>query len=248
MKEYLKHFKEDLPDWLKRYKPGDNVTFDMIMSSRIGYYPGSYLDGNLVAVANTSHCVHSFLYVDYMLDKERLCNELDRNSFRGYHSIGRIEWTEHDIMPEGQHPIIVNYRPRNPLRNFMHGNERTPYCFTEILERSAEYGDDWGAKRFAVTFLYADGIATYYQLFVKKYAKAQWRLLLQDHGFGGNYDKFGKGGLLDAIITQYNTRPEFVICAQNTSLWDGYKRVPGLKQTSGGMHYIPRFLYQKSNI
>ena len=71
------------------------------MGGRVGYYPGSGFDGNLVAVANKAHCVHSFLYVDYLVKKEELENMMDKGSFRGYHSIGRIEWSELDIMPNG---------------------------------------------------------------------------------------------------------------------------------------------------
>lgn len=46
-----------------------------------------------------------------------------------------------------------------------------PYCFMEVYERNVDKGDNWGAKRFAVTFLFADGIASYYQLFAEGIAK-----------------------------------------------------------------------------
>ena len=42
-------------------------------------------------------------------------------------------------------------------------------------------------------------LATYYQLFVREYSKAPWLFCLQDHGWGGNYDRFGKDGILEAI-------------------------------------------------
>ena len=48
--------------------------------------------------------------------------------------------------------------------------------------------------------------ATYYQLFVREYSKAPWQFCLQDHGFGGNYNRFGKGGILDAIIRKNNCK------------------------------------------
>ena len=35
---------------------------------------------------------------------------------------------------------------------------------------------------------------------MKEYSKAPWLFLLQDHGFGCNYDCFGTGGILDEII------------------------------------------------
>lgn len=246
MINYLKQHKEAIPSWLKNYEEGMNVTFDTIMDGRVGYYPGSGFDGNLVAVANKAHCVHSFLHVDYLVKKEELINMMDEDAFNGYHSIGRIEWTEQDIMPNGQYPVTINYKPRlDPM--FYVDKSIEPYCFTEILERNADKDDEWGAERFAITFLLADGIATYFQLFVKQYVKAPWVFLLQNHGFGCNYDSFGKNGFLDAIIRESNIRPEFVICATNTPIWDGYRRVEDAKETRGGMHQNERALYKLNN-
>ena len=243
--DYLKQYQEDMPCWLKNYHSGDSVYFDMVMKGRVGYYPGSRFDGNLVAVANKAHCVHSFLYVDYLVTKEALLSEMEEYPFKGYHSIGRIDWTEQDIMPNGQYPIKVNYKQKLDPMRFV-DKSVTPYCFTEILERNEEENEEWGAERFAITFLYADGIATYYQLFTKQFEKSPWIFLLQDHGFGGNYDKFGRGGLLDAIIKESNIRPKYVICADNTQIWNGYNKVEGVNSTSGGMHNNIRFIYKRS--
>ena len=93
-------------------------------------------------------------------------------------------------MPNGSFPITVNYTPRLSPLCFV---DKTiePYGFTEVLERNADK-DEWGAERFAITLLFADGIATYFQLFVKQFVKAPWLFLLQDHGFGCNYYRFGK--------------------------------------------------------
>lgn len=67
-------------------------------------------------------------------------------------------------------------------------------------------------------FLLADGIKAYEQLFVNQYKKAPWLFLLQDHGFGGNCDMFGRGGALDRTIQKEEDKPEFVICGANTNI------------------------------
>ena len=78
--------------------------------------------------------------------------------------------------------------------------------------------------------LFADGIHAYEQLFVNQYKKAPWLFLLQDHGFGGNYDKFGRGGSLDRII-QKGVKPEFVffisscVCLQDEANRIGQPRL-----------------------
>ena len=79
-------------------------------------------------------------------------------------------------------------------------------------------------------------LATYYQLFVREYSKAPWLFCLQDHGWGGNYDRFGKGGILDAIIRKNNCKPTFVICGNNTHIWDGYEKVKDVLTISDTNH------------
>ena len=231
--------------WGCKYEKGMPVSFSDIMAGRVAYYPGSGYDGTLIKVGNRSRAVHSYLYVDYGIGKEDLIKHLaEPNSIYGYHSIGRIEWSEKDILPNGQYPLNVNKKPRTPYRGPFKSDEK-PYCFTEIMERNPDKDDDFGAKKFAVTFLFADGIATYYQLFCMEYKKAPWVFLLQDHGFGGNYDEFGEGGLLDTIIKRNGIRPQFVICASNTRIWDGYKEITELPPIYDGEHN-PRMLYRKS--
>ena len=228
---YLSKYKEAIPQWLCNYPNGGKVSFSDIMSSRVGFYPGSRFDGTLMRIGNKSHAVHSFIYVDYGVRKDDLVNNLlEPRSIYGYHSIGRIEWKEKDIMPNGQYPLNVYMRPRSaaPLIK-----DEQPYCFTEIMERDEDRGDNWGAKRFAVTFLFADGIATYYQVFCREYRKAPWLFLLKDHGFGGNYDRYGRGGLLDAIIRHNGIRPNYVLQANNTPLWNGYGLVDGVLPEQG---------------
>ena len=225
MSTYLANYKEPMPEWLRRYKSGDAVSFAEFMQGRVGYYPGSRSDGMLISVCNRAHCVHSFLYVDYGLSRAELCEMLNkRDCFKGYHSIGRVEWNERDLMPNGCYPT----NSISPERRGMVLKGEKPYCFMEVFERNAERGDDWGAERFAVTFLFADGIATYYQLFAREYQRAPWIFLLQDHGFGGNYDRFGKDGLLDRIMTTSKCWPEFVLCDKEKDVWSGYSTIEGI--------------------
>ena len=238
---------EEMPQWLKDYRPGDRISFRDFMSSRIGYYPGSGYDGCLVKTCNKAHCVHCFIQVDYGIAEHDLKVEAEEfNAFNGYHVIGRVDWREQDLAPHGQYApnFRITEREMERARSFVR-KDVDPYCFMEIYERNEDHGEDWGAERFAVTFLFADGIATYYQLFCREYRNAPWIFLLQDHGFGGNYDKFGRGGLLDRIMTVNNFWPENVLCADNTDIWEDYERV-NADPVIGGMHRNTRFLYRRN--
>ncbi len=48
--DYLSQLREEIPQWLADYRPGDRVSFSDFMSGRVGYYPSSGLDGHLVKV------------------------------------------------------------------------------------------------------------------------------------------------------------------------------------------------------
>ena len=115
--------------------------------------------------------------------------------------------------------------------------DEKPYCFTLIMERDEGQDDSRGAIHFAITFLLADCIATYYQLFVREYGKAPWIFLLQDHGLGCNYDCFGRGGILDSIIAKSGICPTFVLCGDNTRIWKGYNKVKGVLPICDGIHH-----------
>ena len=73
----------------------------------------------------------------------------------------------------------------------------------------------------------ADGIATYSAMFAGRKAPRLFGLLLQDHGWGGNYDRFGRGGLLEKIIERSQVLPDFVL-AGTDNVYDQYENVFGL--------------------
>lgn len=237
---------EEMPQWLRNFKRGDKVPFNDFMASRIGYYPGSGYDGCLVKTCNQAHCVHSFIQVDYGIVERELKLEAEKfNAFNGYHVIGRVDWNEQDLAPHGQYApnFRMTEREMEKAMSFVL-KDADPYCFMEVYERNDDKGDDWGAKRFAVTFLFADGIMTYYQLFCQRYCKAPWIFLLQDHGVGGNYAGFGHGRLMEKVMEANDCWPENVICAENTNIWNHYERV-NTAPVIGGMHHSLRFLYKR---
>ena len=100
-----------------------------------------------------------------------------------------------------------------------------PYGFIEIFGRTRDYDDSHGAARFAVLFLAADGHATYDALFCQGNGLAPPQyMVLQDHGFGGNYSPFGARGLTHRIAKACGAFPEFMLKAESTEIWRGYDR------------------------
>ena len=128
MISYLKDYREEVPAWLSDYLQGKQFSFKDIMSSRVGYYPGSGYDGTLIKVGNMSHSVHSFLYVDYLVKRKELEDHIaQKNSIRGYHPIGEVELQERDIMSNGQYPFNITKEP-------LHGKPciiRETHCYPQ---------------------------------------------------------------------------------------------------------------------
>ena len=241
MIEHLRNYKEDMPQWLADYRAGDFVPFSDFMAGRVGYYPGSGTDGSLIKVGNISQSVHCFIHADYWMERKEMERHLRLpRCVHGYHEIGRVEWTGKDILPHGEYPSL-EIAERCPDNWYDRDN---PYYFLVIYERDSNRDDSWGARRLAIAFFMTDGIATYNNIFVHEYRKAPWMMLLQDHGLGGNYDRFGRGGILDIIISRSGIRPEFVMLGPATVIWRGYDRVLGVQDVRGGMHDVYRCLYR----
>lgn len=241
--EYLSQYREEIPDWIRNYSQETKITFADVMSGRTSYYPGFGRDGSMLEAANRSHAVHSHIHLDYWNSREDDIRQVSR--IRGYHSIGHIEWKISDILPLGFYRHNARRKPMMPRGNFF-SNGRAPHYFTEILERDDAYDDSHGAQRMAVTTLCADGIDFYYQLYIRHYNKVAWLFMLQDHGLGGNYDRFGKGGILDALLGANGHFPKFTICENRhgTAIWNSYRKIEGLNPIIGGMHRNVRDLYE----
>lgn len=247
--EYLRQHGEDLPGWLARHRPGDPFPRGQFLSSRVFYYPGSGTDGHPVRLFGSTHCAHCFVYADYGVSQAELDEQLadPHERFRGYHTLDRIQLRERDLVPHGWSAHVPSHRIPSHSRHFAR-TAACPFGFLEVLERDQELDDNHGACRLAVLFLGADGIATYDALFCQGQAdSAPFAVLLQDHGFGGNFDKFGRDGLLQSIAASCQAFPPWLLVAENTDAWDGYERVPGVEGDRGGMHAMLRYLYRRRN-
>lgn len=61
---------------------------------------------------------------------------------------------------------------------------------------------------------------------------------------GSGFD--GKGGILDAIIIENNVRPQYVLCAENARIWNGYKCIiEDLPLFRNVLHCVHMRLYKK---
>jgi hypothetical protein len=239
--EFLRQgHSESMPQWLANAEPGMTFPRADFFSSRVVYYPGARFDGQAVQIFGSGRAAHCFVYVDFDYTLPELHAELnsERNGFRGYHSIARVNVAATELRETPWHP-----RRQLNYGNFARRAMANPFALLEILERNSDFGDDHGPNRLAVLFIAACGFATFDALFNQSPDYRPYAILLQDHGFGGCPDEFGAGGLLEDLSAESAKHPKFMLIGQNTTPWNGYRQIEGLPAEPGGMHAFPRRLY-----
>ena len=244
LREYMQGQREDLPVWLDQFEDGAIFPLQEFFQSRVVYYPGSGTDGHPVKVFGSTHSAHCFVYADSGVTQPALEAKLGHplHGFQGYHTLSRLQLRETDLVPQGWTSHL--HAGEVPQGSDGFGAiAAAPFGFLEILERNWEFDDNHGPRRLAILFLGADGIATYDALFCQKPTGIPpFAVLLQDHGFGGNYNRFGQDGLLEQIAIRCGVFPIFLLVAENTRAWGQFERIPDVESDIGGMHAMPRFL------
>lgn len=242
MKEFLrKNYRTEMPQWLDEYD-GNRVDIAAIRNTACVFYPGSGNDGQPIHTFNAAHAVHLYIYADYMLTRENLEKQLAETPFKGYKQIGIHNLDLKQLAPSWRPHIRVAPELIECMRRF---SDIKPYCFISVFERQENFSDEHGVKRFAVIFIGGDGIASYDALFGNHNMIAPLAVVLQDHGFGGNYNGFGRDSLLEEIAVKSNVYPRLLLVGSvYTDEWHSFYplKAPG---ALGGMYREKRQLFSK---
>jgi hypothetical protein len=95
-----------------------------------------------------------------------------------------------------------------------------------VYERLPDYDDTHGAQRFAVLYLCEDAFVAFLGLYGTRQFNPKV-LMVVDHAFGGNYDRFGQQGLLEKIARRRKIMVSFILCWGHTSVWRGFEEISG---------------------
>ena len=243
--DYLKsNDRSAVPAWLTGYRRDSTFKSSDFFNSRVVFYPGSGTDGHAVKVFGSSHAAHCFVYVDFMLSEADIRSALDSTShrFKGYKTVARQSVRQNEIGPLSWVSHATEAQRQMAMAHFR-GGPPQGFGMFEVLERDERFDDSHGPKRLAILFLGADGHAAYDALFCQEGQKPPYGVLLQDHGFGGNYCEFGEGGVMHDVASRTNSFPKYLLVSSNTRLWPGYELVDGLEATHGGWASFERRLY-----
>jgi hypothetical protein len=242
MHEYLLKDKESLPKWLADFQPGQELNYQEMLSSRVLYYPGSHYDGQPIETFNRSHHLHVYFYLDYGCNKTDAYKAIFQEGFLGYDRVELREINLWRMLSKPKLAINLTQVQENEQKNFS-SPANGGFGYFSIFERKIGFDDEHGAKRFALFFLGYDGITSYDYLFGSKTYNTPHVMLIQDFGFGGNYDKFGNNGLLHKAARMTNSYPKLLLCAQDTEIWNGYTKLENVEYVKGGVKHMARFLW-----
>lgn len=245
---HLLQDREPLPHWLAEYRCGQAFSRRDFFSSRVVFYPGSGFDGHAVKAFASAHAAHSFLYADYLEPAAEIKAALlgRRNGYKapftGYEALDLHDLIVEDLAPNGATSHVL---PRDPVSTYQ--GKVAPFGFLAVLVRREGFDDGHGPERLAILFLGADAVATYDVLFCQTNGyRSPYAVLIQDHGFGSNYTRFARGGLLESLARRTRVWPELLLVAEADQPWSGYEPILEVEGDVGGMHQNLRRLHQRN--
>lgn len=193
---------QPVPDWLKNYRPGDRIPFNLLVQDSV-YYPACGFDGD---VANL--CMgfsHSFIYVDNLclwdgVSKETVYQRLNADySFKYFKKIYQQEYSYEEIL--GPHKV-----QEEPLRdgdgNPEYGLKPLPFfAILTILEPSIGHdhksiGSDTSTihhvyERLAFLYICDDGCRAFEKIYQSHKARPKVIAIIQPgDAFGGNWTSY----------------------------------------------------------
>ena len=253
------------------YRPTRAKDFDLrpFFQSRVVYYPGSGTDGHAVRLFGSAHTAHCFFYLDYYprTNAFRSANS-PQIGFRGYHCVAAVSifdyynsyyrlhsaenWLSRETritestIPEVRSVTLSHIEFDLGIKS----TRQDPDSFLSlyILDRDSDYGDDHGVERFAWLVGNLDAV-TNYRCFASQASmnpRSPYAMLLQDHGLGGNYDRFGQGHLMERIANEIGCHPEWILFGIGAApIWPHYQEISEVRHEKGGEGRSLRGLYRR---
>ncbi len=235
--------KETQPEWLYAHTP-PRFNRNAFFGSRTIYYPGSGDDGQPVKLCALSHVAHAFVYVDQGISWNTLSEYLadqDRG-FRGYKLLHDEDISQNQLRPGDWTQHIKREEVENS--NFFRTSFVKPFARFVVLERQGD-DEDHGPWRIAILFIGGDGFASFDALYCQEDGvPPPFLIVVKDHGFGENWDRFDHGGLLERIACRTGVLPKFLLVADCSDPWSGYTG-PESDPEPGVQHGNPRSLFRR---
>lgn len=252
--EYLyNNYWEPTPDWLMEINRDSEIPWKQFFESRTVFYPGARMDSHTVNVFGGAHCAHCFINVDYLVMKTDIevktrehsfleeSLDTDEALFPDYTLIYSRSLSEGEFFAMFRNPY--SYRSDPDLQRF---NSRSNFDRNEhfvkfyVFERNADCSNSHAVDRFALLYLGADAFPVFNAVYAQGRANL-FATLIEDYGYGGQYERFGNKQLLHEMAKKANVFPEFILSAP-FFVWKNYALIEEVEQS--GSETRGRLLYK----
>lgn len=215
---FLNHYRINRADWV-RLKPDFNRdTMKKFFSSRVVYYPGSGTDGRAIAIFNSSMSAHCFVHMDLKTSSEKVIQEL--SSDNSHRCDGYIPTHYEEISP-AEFQEILELDMTHPVGD---QSPNLKSALWTILQREPEKPTSHGFDYLAFLHIQADAVWACWNLW-KMSVMNPFGLILQDHGFGRNYARFGGIDAPLLRVAEQTKCPDYLLVAKGTREWPNYQAV-----------------------
>jgi hypothetical protein len=232
-RQRLDREREGIPKWLGFAETPSATMLRECLASRTVFYPGSGTDGQAMKMFCSSHAAHCVIHADLNHDADGLIADL--RAIRGYSLVAPLIMSGDEVYDvldlETRHPYqgnprlqhAMNYEPQQPLR----------FAIVALLHRQPDFKNDHGPERLAFIHFGAEAVWVFWNLWARRPEYAPYAVVLQDHGFGGNWTTFGcqRGALYD--VARNGTLSEWLLVARNTCPWPGYEVASAWSERAG---------------
>lgn len=257
--EYLyNNYWEPPPNWLMEINGDSEMPWKQFFESRTVFYPGAGMDPHTVNVFGGAHCAHCFINVDYLVMKtdvevktrERSFSEenldTDKVLFPDYTLIYSRSLSEGEFFAMFRNPYSYRSAPDLQRFNSMSEFDRNEHFVKfYVFERNANCINPHSVERFALLYLGADAFPVFNAVYVQGRANL-FAALIEDYGYGGQYERFGNGQLLHEMAKKANVFPDFILSERGCCVWKNYALIEEVEQSACGTR--DRWLYKVDKV
>jgi hypothetical protein len=238
----LRAQRENLPRWLAQHEGGSVLApggADYFLASRTVFYPGAGEDGQAFGLFCRTHSAHCVIHADLMHSPRQIAELLSpghRHRPKGYRPVTLEELTSEETTR------LLQLDPGHPYQR----EPELQGALWAILEREPGLKDAHGPERLAFLHIQAEAVWLFWNLWVRGDAAPPYAVILQDHGFGGNWSQFGgRDSPLWQTAAASSNLPTWLLVGEDTDPWPGYERRSSPAAPSG-MHRNHRSLFRRA--
>ena len=203
---------ETAPEWLgpdTRFGPD---LLEHLLDARVVFYPGAGDDLHPLDIFGRTSAAHCFIHADYHSRRDNT----HLPALEGYRVVHAEDIDFAGLASafgmDAVHPFGKQWERFVSWNDIKAGRSRWM-----VMQRSSGEGPEF----LCLLQAFAEAVWFYQQFWVKR-GRGAFAILLQDHGFGLNWSRFGGFGTPLYEVAQSGPLPDYLVVAANTDEWPGY--------------------------